>query len=89
MTNALLSRNAGTDAALFPRQREEEELADTEQMALQVSPRGVPSRPTVVTTVTPVGKEPRTARKSCPSMAKVISRGRRLACRVRSVRRWA
>src|SRR4051812_23259937 len=41
--------------------------AETEHTALLVRPRGAPSLSMVVTTVTPVGNAPTTARKSCPS----------------------
>ena len=58
-------RNAGKlKAPLWMQNRSKGGSAETAQTALLVRPRGEPSSAMVVTTVTPVGKEPRTDRNS-------------------------
>ena len=64
-TNDFDSKNAGKlKAPLWMQKRSSGGSAETAQTALLVRPRGEPSSAVVVTTVTPVGKEPRTDRKS-------------------------
>src|SRR5450432_3242349 len=64
-TNAFDCKNAGRlNAALWMQNNSRGGSADTAQSALLVRPRGEPSPAVVVTTVTPVGNEPRTDRNS-------------------------
>src|SRR3954451_24790764 len=86
-TNDLDSKMAGTVPDRLSRQKSKSGgSSDTAQTALLVRPRGVPSAAKVVTIVTPVGNDPTTARKSCPSTAKATSSGQ--APRLPSVRKW-
>jgi hypothetical protein len=63
-TNAFVSSNADKQVERLSTQiNKSGGSAETAHTALLVRPRGVPDPSTVVTTVTPVGKDPSTARK--------------------------
>src|SRR4051794_30509517 len=72
-TNAFVSRMACKLPDLLSRQNKRSGgSSDTAHTALLVSPRNEPPAANAVTIVPRVGNDPTTARKSCPSMAKLL-----------------